>query len=190
MPFTCQRRLRALFNSMNNVQFFLYGEHPVFVLACATPQHRPPLASHNALWLGAEMIVMLMCLHPSQHPLHLRLEAVLNSEDRYSVWPTYRLQAKSVKLSHPHCRRADSVARRGTTLALLLRKALRKTAHIKPSSFPVDPCTPSFVPSASVARGDRIAQFICERIAYPELVECKSLDETERGEGGFGSTGL
>ncbi|XP_075548714.1 deoxyuridine triphosphatase isoform X1 [Dermacentor variabilis] len=42
----------------------------------------------------------------------------------------------------------------------------------------------------TVARGDRIAQFICERIAYPELVECKSLDETERGEGGFGSTGL
>ncbi|KAH7945910.1 hypothetical protein HPB49_017073 [Dermacentor silvarum] len=42
----------------------------------------------------------------------------------------------------------------------------------------------------TVARGDRIAQFICERITYPELVECKSLDETERGEGGFGSTGL
>ncbi|XP_037516690.1 deoxyuridine 5'-triphosphate nucleotidohydrolase [Rhipicephalus sanguineus] len=42
----------------------------------------------------------------------------------------------------------------------------------------------------TVSRGDRIAQFICERITYPELVECKSLDETERGEGGFGSTGL
>uniref|UniRef100_A0A131YPZ4 Deoxyuridine 5'-triphosphate nucleotidohydrolase n=1 Tax=Rhipicephalus appendiculatus TaxID=34631 RepID=A0A131YPZ4_RHIAP len=42
----------------------------------------------------------------------------------------------------------------------------------------------------TVSRGDRIAQFICERITYPELVECKTLDETERGEGGFGSTGL
>ncbi|XP_077483252.1 deoxyuridine triphosphatase [Amblyomma americanum] len=42
----------------------------------------------------------------------------------------------------------------------------------------------------TVSRGDRIAQFICERITYPELVECQSLDDTERGGGGFGSTGL
>ncbi|XP_058815481.1 deoxyuridine 5'-triphosphate nucleotidohydrolase [Topomyia yanbarensis] len=40
-----------------------------------------------------------------------------------------------------------------------------------------------------VARGDRIAQFICERIFYPELEEVGSLTETERGSGGFGSTG-
>lgn len=40
-----------------------------------------------------------------------------------------------------------------------------------------------------VARGDRIAQFICERIFYPELEEVSSLTETERGSGGFGSTG-
>lgn len=40
-----------------------------------------------------------------------------------------------------------------------------------------------------VERGDRIAQLICERIAYPELEEVKSLSETERGVGGFGSTG-
>ncbi|EDS45494.1 deoxyuridine 5'-triphosphate nucleotidohydrolase [Culex quinquefasciatus] len=40
-----------------------------------------------------------------------------------------------------------------------------------------------------VARGDRIAQFICERIFYPELEEVASLTETERGAGGFGSTG-
>ncbi|XP_055639156.1 deoxyuridine 5'-triphosphate nucleotidohydrolase [Toxorhynchites rutilus septentrionalis] len=40
-----------------------------------------------------------------------------------------------------------------------------------------------------VARGDRIAQFICERIFYPELEEVSSLTETERGAGGFGSTG-
>lgn len=37
--------------------------------------------------------------------------------------------------------------------------------------------------------GDRVAQLICEKIIYPELHEMNSLDETVRGEGGFGSTG-
>ena len=32
-------------------------------------------------------------------------------------------------------------------------------------------------------------QLVCERISYPELEELPSLDVTERGEGGFGSTG-
>ncbi|XP_036332022.1 deoxyuridine 5'-triphosphate nucleotidohydrolase [Rhagoletis pomonella] len=41
-----------------------------------------------------------------------------------------------------------------------------------------------------VKRGDRIAQFICERIFYPELEEVDKLDATERGTGGFGSTGV
>jgi dUTP pyrophosphatase len=40
-----------------------------------------------------------------------------------------------------------------------------------------------------VKSGDRIAQFICEQIYYPDLEEVKELTETERGEGGFGSTG-
>ncbi|RZC42099.1 deoxyuridine 5'-triphosphate nucleotidohydrolase [Asbolus verrucosus] len=40
-----------------------------------------------------------------------------------------------------------------------------------------------------IKSGDRIAQFICERIYYPDLEEVKDLTETERGEGGFGSTG-
>lgn len=41
----------------------------------------------------------------------------------------------------------------------------------------------------AVAKGDRIAQLICERIFYPTLEEVKTLTETERGAGGFGSTG-
>ena len=41
-----------------------------------------------------------------------------------------------------------------------------------------------------VKQGDRIAQLICEKIVYPELVEVEDLDQTERGEGGFGSTGV
>jgi dUTP pyrophosphatase len=40
-----------------------------------------------------------------------------------------------------------------------------------------------------VARGDRVAQLILERIFIPKLVEMKSLDDTDRGDGGFGSTG-
>jgi len=41
----------------------------------------------------------------------------------------------------------------------------------------------------TVKAGDRIAQLVCERIAHPEIQELASLDATERGEGGFGSTG-
>ncbi|XP_072479369.1 deoxyuridine 5'-triphosphate nucleotidohydrolase, mitochondrial [Notamacropus eugenii] len=40
-----------------------------------------------------------------------------------------------------------------------------------------------------VKKGDRIAQLICERVFYPELEEVQGLDDTERGAGGFGSTG-
>ncbi|KAM8972269.1 deoxyuridine 5'-triphosphate nucleotidohydrolase, mitochondrial [Pelodytes ibericus] len=40
-----------------------------------------------------------------------------------------------------------------------------------------------------VKKGDRVAQLICERILYPDLEEVKILDGTERGAGGFGSTG-
>lgn len=40
-----------------------------------------------------------------------------------------------------------------------------------------------------VRKGDRIAQFICERIVYPELEEVDELADTQRGAGGFGSTG-
>ncbi|XP_023012863.2 deoxyuridine triphosphatase [Leptinotarsa decemlineata] len=40
-----------------------------------------------------------------------------------------------------------------------------------------------------VRSGDRIAQLICEKIYYPVLEEVQELTATERGEGGFGSTG-
>ena len=42
---------------------------------------------------------------------------------------------------------------------------------------------------AAFKRGDRIAQLIVEKCAYPEPVEVGELDETARGQGGFGSTG-
>jgi dUTP pyrophosphatase len=37
--------------------------------------------------------------------------------------------------------------------------------------------------------GDRIAQLICEKYEAPEVLLVTSLDDTDRGEGGFGSTG-
>lgn len=40
-----------------------------------------------------------------------------------------------------------------------------------------------------IARGDRIAQLVVAPVVRPEWVEVDQLDETERGEGGFGHTG-
>ncbi|XP_074235353.1 deoxyuridine 5'-triphosphate nucleotidohydrolase, mitochondrial-like [Saimiri boliviensis] len=40
-----------------------------------------------------------------------------------------------------------------------------------------------------VKKDDRIAQLICERIFYPEIEEVQALVDTERGSGGFSSTG-
>ena len=42
-----------------------------------------------------------------------------------------------------------------------------------------------------IKKGDRIAQLICERISYPQVVQCFDIDfltKTQRGSGGFGST--
>eukprot|EP00298_Acanthocystis_sp_HF-20_P028833 c767_g1_i1.p1 GENE.c767_g1_i1~~c767_g1_i1.p1 ORF type:complete len:143 (-),score=79.09 c767_g1_i1:28-456(-) len=41
-----------------------------------------------------------------------------------------------------------------------------------------------------VKQGDRIAQLIIEKIAMLPIEAVSSLDETQRGEGGFGSTGV
>ncbi len=38
--------------------------------------------------------------------------------------------------------------------------------------------------------GDRIAQLVVMRIESPEFVEVERLDDTDRGTGGFGSTGV
>lgn len=40
-----------------------------------------------------------------------------------------------------------------------------------------------------VKKNDRIAQLIIEKIATPIIEEVGSLEETDRGDGGFGSTG-
>ncbi len=40
-----------------------------------------------------------------------------------------------------------------------------------------------------ISRGDRIAQMVVAPVTMAELVEVESLDETLRGDGGFGSSG-
>jgi dUTP pyrophosphatase len=42
----------------------------------------------------------------------------------------------------------------------------------------------------TIAKGDRFAQMVILPVPQVELLEVTSLDETERGEGGFGSTGI
>ncbi len=39
-------------------------------------------------------------------------------------------------------------------------------------------------------RGDRIAQLVLAPVAFAVLEEVESVDDTDRGEGGFGSTGV
>ena len=41
-----------------------------------------------------------------------------------------------------------------------------------------------------IEKGNRIAQLILEKIATPEVELVDELDDTERGDGGFGSTGI
>lgn len=41
-----------------------------------------------------------------------------------------------------------------------------------------------------ISRGDRIAQMVINKVEIPEVIEVDDLDNTERGKGGFGSTGL
>ncbi len=42
----------------------------------------------------------------------------------------------------------------------------------------------------TVARGDRIAQMVVQKLADVELVAAERLSDTSRGAGGFGSTGV
>jgi dUTP pyrophosphatase len=41
-----------------------------------------------------------------------------------------------------------------------------------------------------IRRGDRIAQMVVTRVSRAELVESKNLEETSRGSGGFGHSGV
>ena len=53
-------------------------------------------------------------------------------------------------------------------------------------SYPDQEASNAFV----VKRGDRIAQMIPERISTEHFIFVEVLDDSNRGEGGFGSTGV
>ncbi|MBF4510806.1 MAG: dUTP diphosphatase [Aeromicrobium sp.] len=57
--------------------------------------------------------------------------------------------------------------------------------EIKVIAINLDP-----VEELSIQRGDRIAQLVIQRVERADVTEVETLDETARGEGGFGSTGL
>ncbi len=40
-----------------------------------------------------------------------------------------------------------------------------------------------------VVKGDRVAQILIQKVETPQFIQVETLDETERGAGGFGSTG-
>lgn len=42
----------------------------------------------------------------------------------------------------------------------------------------------------TVCHGDRIAQLVISPVCVADITECDNLDDTERGSGGFGSTGV
>ena len=42
----------------------------------------------------------------------------------------------------------------------------------------------------TIMPGDRIGQMVLTKICYATIVEAPSLDDTERGKGGFGHTGM
>lgn len=56
--------------------------------------------------------------------------------------------------------------------------------EIKVNLINLDPVEP-----VRIGRGDRIAQLLVQRVELWDVVEADSLDETDRGEGGHGSTG-
>lgn len=57
--------------------------------------------------------------------------------------------------------------------------------EIKAIAINLDPAN-----AIEVRRGDKIAQLVIQPVARVELLEVDELDETVRGEGGFGSTGV
>ncbi|TDB39067.1 MAG: dUTP diphosphatase [Actinobacteria bacterium] len=57
--------------------------------------------------------------------------------------------------------------------------------EIKVIVINLDPAVP-----IEIHRGDKIAQLVIQRVEHVELVSVDELDTTQRGEGGFGSTGV
>nr|WP_120492432.1 dUTP diphosphatase [Corynebacterium lactis] len=57
--------------------------------------------------------------------------------------------------------------------------------EIKVCLINLDPDAP-----IEISKGDRIAQLVVQKVELPPFEEVEELDDTERGEGGHGSTGV
>jgi dUTP diphosphatase len=87
---------------------------------------------------------------------------------------------------------------RGTYGRVAPRSSLAVKSHIDVGAGVIDPDYRGNVgvvlfnfadQDFAVAQGDRIAQLVVERVATPRVVQVDQLDDTERGSGGYGSTG-
>ena len=57
--------------------------------------------------------------------------------------------------------------------------------EIKVIAINLDPTEP-----LAISRGEKIAQLVIQRVEHATLIEVEDLDETARGDQGFGSTGV
>lgn len=57
--------------------------------------------------------------------------------------------------------------------------------EIKLIAINLDPSAP-----LTITRGEKVAQLVLQRVERAELVESDDLDQTQRGTGGFGSSGV
>jgi hypothetical protein len=93
------------------------------------------------------------------------------------------------------CSAAAAAVAKGDCIAQLvlgcivppLQHQLQLPLLCQPDSFPA---LPPLIVAAAVAKGDRIAQLVLECIVTPDVEVVEDLDDTSRGAGGFGSTGV
>ncbi len=87
---------------------------------------------------------------------------------------------------------ADCYARVAPRSGLALRNEIDVFAGVVDSSYrgEVKVLLKNHGPALEIHHGDRIAQLIFERIYTPYLEVVDSLEVSERGAGGFGSTGV
>lgn len=124
--------------------------------------------------------------HPGDAGVDLcsAVDVVLDPGERVLV-PTgiaIALPVGTVGLIHP---RSGLAARAGLTIVNTPGTVdAGYRGEIKVCLINLDPRAP--IP---IARGDRIAQLLVQRVELPQFIEVDSLDETSRGTDGYGSSG-
>ena len=72
-----------------------------------------------------------------------------------------------------------------TGLAIALPDGYAGRGELKVILINLDPTN-----NIQINKGDRIAQLVIQEVPTVKLVEVEELDETDRGKGGFGSSGV